>query len=77
MNNTILLIANDYTTIVDFRLELIQGLIKSGYNVVVALPDDDHNSIIRSNGASTISLNIARQGKNPIEDINTMLEIKI
>lgn len=72
----ILLVANEYTTIVDFRLELLQALKSANYEVYVALPEDVHNKIIRGTGAEVINLEMSRQGTNPIKDLKTIYYIR-
>ena len=60
------MIANEYTTIVDFRLELLEGLVKKGYDVYVALPFDEHNKLISDRGCRVIDLSMSRKGINPV-----------
>lgn len=69
MGKRVLLIANEYTTIVNFRMELIQALIKEGHTVAVALPDHERNQEIRNLGCDVISLPILRKNKNPLKDL--------
>lgn len=71
----VLLIANEYTTIVDFRLELLEGLVNKGYDVFVALPDDSHNELIRKRNCRVISLEMSRKGMNPFNELKTILSI--
>lgn len=64
----VLLIANEYTTIINFRMELLQALVKAGHTVGVVLPDHERNAEIRALGCTTHSLRIDRKSKNPIKD---------
>lgn len=69
------MIANEYTTIVDFRLELLEGLVKKGYDVYVALPFDEHNKLISDRGCRVIDLSMSRKGMNPVNELKTILSI--
>lgn len=78
MSNTkkVLLLANQYDTILDFRMELIKALVKKEYEVYVALPSDKHNSIIEEAGCTIINLNMSRKGTNPISEWITKSHIE-
>lgn len=69
MGKRVLLIANEYTTIINFRMELIQALVKDGHSVAVALPYHERNEEIRSLGCEIFNLPMARKSKNPIKDL--------
>lgn len=69
MGKKILLIANEYTTIINFRMELLQALIQDGNKVAVALPKHERNSEIRSLGCIIYPLRIDRRSKNPMKDL--------
>ena len=69
MGKRVLLIANEYTTIVNFRMELLQTLLKEGHTVAVALPDHERNQEISNLGCEVISLPILRKNKNPLKDL--------
>ncbi len=76
MKNKILIIANDYTTVYNFRSELVKRLIKEGYEVVVALPDDERNVKLAHMGCRVTELKMERFGKNPVKDIAIEKNIK-
>lgn len=69
MSKRVLLIANDCTTIINFRMELLQALVSEGHIVMVALPNNERNKEIREMGCETIPLPILRKSKNPLKDI--------
>lgn len=75
-NRKILIIANDFTTIYHFRMELLEHLIAEKYAVVVAIPDDERNSRISSIGCVITPIPISRFGTNPIKDFETFLAIR-
>lgn len=76
MGKRILLIANEYTTIVNFRMELIAALIEDGNTVSVALPEHERNEEIRALGCETIDIRVSRKGMNPLKEIQTVKDIK-
>lgn len=73
MSKTVLVLANKYTTILNFRLEVVEALVKAGYDVFVSLPDHERNKEIEAVGAKTIITEVSRRGTNPIEDLKLML----
>ncbi len=72
----ILIIANEWTTIVHFRLEIIESLIKAGYHVIGALPVCEQADIIRETGCELVNLDVARHGKNPFKDFAMMKQCR-
>ena len=64
----ILILANDVTTIVQFRKELIKALVDAGHEVLVSIPKSERNHEITDLGAGVIETSSSRHGKNPLED---------
>ena len=75
-NCPILIVANDYTTLYNFRLELLQRLVAEKYTVVVALPHDDRNGAFVRLGCQVSEIPLSRFGTNPIADFKTFLAIR-
>lgn len=65
----ILILANDVTTIVQFRKELIKALVDAGNQVLVSIPKHERSSEIQELGATVIETAASRHGTNPIKDI--------
>lgn len=76
MSKRVLIVVNDFTTIYNFRIELVDYLVKQGDEVFIALPDDNRNEQLVSHGAVVIELRINRFGTNPIEDLKTTFSIR-
>ncbi len=76
MNKRILIVVNDFTTIYNFRIELVEHLIKRGEEVYIALPADERNGQLTERGATVLKLDINRFGTNPMEDLKTFFSIK-
>lgn len=76
MGKKVLLIANEYTTIINFRMELIVALIEQGNTVAVALPPHDRNNEIKALGCEIIEIHVSRRGMNPKNEFQTIKEIK-
>ena len=72
----VLLLANDVTTILQFRQELVKALVDDGNQVVVCVPDSDRIPEIEALGASVETIQVARHGKNPLKDIALYLNYK-
>lgn len=65
----ILILANDVTTILQFRCELIVALVKDGNEVIVSVPKHERITEIEALGAKVLTVNVERHGKNPFKDI--------
>ena len=65
---TILILVNKQTTVINFRLEVVAALVKSGYSVHVSVPEGDRLGEIEAVGANVIKTDVARHGTNPLED---------
>ncbi|MBQ8840659.1 MAG: glycosyltransferase family 4 protein [Clostridia bacterium] len=72
----VLLLANDVTTILQFRQELVKALVKAGNEVIVCVPQSDRISEIEALGATVETVQVARHGKNPFKDIGLYLDYK-
>lgn len=75
IQKTVLIVANDYTTIYNFRLELLQRLKSENYNIVLLLPYDKRNDAFL-NYAKVESIPLSRFGTNPLQDIKTFFAIR-
>lgn len=64
----VLILANDVTTILQFRCELVRALVSEGHEVVVSVPKSDRIPEIEALGASVVETPVARHGKNPFKD---------
>lgn len=65
----ILILANDVTTIVQFRKELIKALVDAGNEVLVSVPAHERTAEIKELGATVIETASSRHGTNPVKDI--------
>lgn len=72
----ILILANDVTTIIQFRTELIKALVTAGNEVLVSVPRSERNNEIEELGAKVIETNASRHGKNPLEDFSLYLNYR-
>lgn len=73
----VLLLANDESTIYNFRRELIVGLLQQGHDVMVAFPrGGDRTDEIASMGCHYIDLPMERKGTNLLKDMNVIKNIK-
>ena len=67
----VLIVANDFTTIHHFRMELLQRLQADGHEVVLALPEDEKNEAFRPLVTKLVSIPLSRFGTNPLADYKT------
>ena len=74
-NDCILIIANDFTTVYNFRLELVQRLLKDGYSLTLALPEDKRNEAFQQLGCNVLSIPLSRFGTNPFADLRTLFKL--
>ena len=64
----VLILANDVTTILQFRCELVRALVEDGHEVIVSVPKSERIPEIEALGASVVETPVARHGKNPFKD---------
>ena len=76
MSKRVLMVVNDFTTVYNFRIELVEYFIKMGLEVYIALPFDERNGKLTSIGANVVEIKINRFGTNPIEDFKTTLQLR-
>lgn len=73
----VFILANDESTIYNFRRELIQALLDKGHHVTVAFPRaGKRTQDIAKMGCYYIDLPMERKGTNPISDIMLINRIK-
>lgn len=75
----ILILANNSVGLYNFRFELIEELIKQGYEVYVSLPeatDDEKVKLLMMAGAKHIQIYINRRGSNLLEELKLIKEYK-
>jgi len=69
----VLILANDHTTIYNFRRELLERLVADGCQVDLALPADPRNAAFRQLGCHVIEMRLSRFGTNPFEEFATLV----
>ncbi|MBQ8371395.1 MAG: glycosyltransferase family 4 protein [Clostridia bacterium] len=72
----ILFLANDVTTILQFRCELVRACVDEGHEVVVSVPESDRLSEIEALGARVVTTEVSRHGKNPFKDLKLLKSYK-
>lgn len=72
----ILILVNDVTTVLQFRSELIGALVAEGYEVLVSVPKSERISEIEALGAKVVETEVARHGKNPLQDLQLLKNYK-
>ena len=75
-NKKILLLANEYTTILNFRMELIKALVEDGHVVFVAIPANENNADIAALGCKIVDFNVSRKGTNPLQELKVVKEVE-
>lgn len=70
----VLMLGNSDIVIYNFRRELIEEMIKSGYEVYVSLPYSKRIEALKDMGCIFINTNINGRGTNIFEDIKLCLE---
>ena len=69
---SVLILANDNTTIYNFRRELLRRLVGEGLEVTVALPSHERNEAFRELGCRVVELPLSRFGTNPLTELATL-----
>ncbi len=65
----VLFLANHYLTLYSFRRELIEKLVREGYEVVLSIPADPENEYFRNLGCRIVETPVARRSLNPFKDV--------
>lgn len=77
MDKRILIIANDESTILNFRQEVITAFIEQGFNVIVGYPFSKNMQIIESLGCKVVNLKVSRHGKNILQDMKLINDCRL
>jgi glycosyltransferase involved in cell wall biosynthesis len=67
---TILILANDFSTLYNFRRELIARLIEEGSKISISIPKDNRNSKLTEMGCEIFENNLDRNSTNPLRELN-------
>lgn len=65
-----MIMVNDFITIKHFRIELVENLIVSDFDVVVCLPYSEDQNILSEMGCKVINIKMNRRGANPFQEIS-------
>ncbi|EPM4786759.1 glycosyltransferase [Providencia stuartii] len=65
--------ANTSWYLYNFRKNTIKSLINSGYTVLAIAPRDEYSARLESLGCSFVDIFIDQGGKNPLKDLQTLL----
>lgn len=71
----VLIFANDITSIIHFRRELLQRLVTEDYDVTVVLPEHEHNQAVRELGCTVVEMHLTRFGINPIQELLAVFKL--
>lgn len=65
----VLIAVNEWTTLVNFRHELVEALIRQGYEIIIAAPYDSRLDTYTDIGCKLINVNLDRRGTAPFNDL--------
>lgn len=69
----LLIIANDESTLLNFRLEILKHFADSGYQVIACYPLGENTEKLLATGCQVEHLSVSRRGKNVLQDLKMML----
>lgn len=72
----VLILANDVTTILQFRCELVRALAQEGHEIIISVPESQRIQEIELLGAKVVKTEVARHGKNPFQDLKLLSNYK-
>ncbi len=72
----LLILANAESTVYCFRRELIEKLVKDGYEVFVSFPCEKYAKVIEATGCTVIDTKVNKKGRNPFEELSLIAEYK-
>lgn len=76
MKKRIAVIANNDVGLYNFRKELLERLLKEGYEVYILLPSGDKIPGLQTMGCIFYELPVDRRGTNPVRDLRLLLKIR-
>lgn len=65
----VIVLSNNFSGVKHFRQELIEKMLGSGYEVIIAAPQDQDTSHFDLLGCQTVTLAFNRRGTNPLSDL--------
>lgn len=68
----ILILSNNASGLVSFRVELIEKMIEIGYEVYVSVPRDKYAEQLEKNGCIVLETKLSRHGINPIAELSLL-----
>ena len=68
----VLFLSNHFITLYSFRKEIINEMVKQGYELYLSLPEDEDNKYFENLGCKIILTKIDRRGVNPLKDLQLM-----
>ena len=66
----IFILANDYKTIANFRMELVERLLSEKHEVYLSLPEDSRNAAFEKMGCKVVIAPVTRHGTNPLKELS-------
>ncbi len=72
----ILIIANDESTILNFRCEIVSAFVQAGFDVTVCYPLAENTESIASLGCKVEHVTVSRHGKDVLKDIKFLFDCK-
>lgn len=73
---SVLVLTNSLNGLYNFRRELILELIKEGYEVIIAAPNDEKVNYFKQIGCILVDTPVNRRGTNPIKDFKLLLKYR-
>ncbi|SDB80387.1 galacturonosyltransferase [Raineyella antarctica] len=71
----VLIFANDITSIIHFRRELLRRLVAVGFEVTIALPAHDRSQALRDLGCEVVETSLSRFGTNPLQELVSVFNL--
>jgi len=71
----VVIFANSYKSIFNFRIELVEELIRVGHDVVIIVPKDNKNVLFKSYKLLLIEIPFSRFGINPFKELLTLVKL--
>lgn len=72
----VLIMVNHSMTVINFRLELVERLLKDGHDVVISSPYDERIEELKQMGCEYYPVELSRHGMNPIKELKLLKNYK-
>ena len=70
-------VSNSAWSVFNFRIDVIRHLLAQGFSILVIAPDDEHSSLLKSEGCTFVPIDFNNRDENPLQDYSLYRQLKV